>query len=305
MPNAWVEHVRKFARDNKLTYGCALSDVNIRKGYVPKGQKAKKKYDEEKKEEEQVKEQEKKKEEEKKQEQIKEIVINNKEDYEAKYENDKKHIINEYLGGYFVSTKKKLESNALKSALLELITSSQDYKSKSQSARTKIRNQVMLSKNDIEMVEIINKYLNYANTPVKVYYQDKDKFFKEFGINVKKSDLNLLSRKREEEKVEDKVEEKKEGYTLYRIYYNGSKGQTRKKSYFVENVRPGLEFNNRKVYDTGLETDEYVYQFDPLDPNMPTGKRVNYKSLLGTLEQNKTLASLVRSGNKEGQVASH
>jgi colicin import membrane protein len=40
MPNKWVEHVKKFARDNNLTYGCALSDPNLRKGYVPTGKKA-------------------------------------------------------------------------------------------------------------------------------------------------------------------------------------------------------------------------------------------------------------------------
>jgi hypothetical protein len=40
MPNKWVEHVRKFAKDNNLSYGCALSDPNIRKGYEPTGKKA-------------------------------------------------------------------------------------------------------------------------------------------------------------------------------------------------------------------------------------------------------------------------
>lgn len=48
MSNRWVEHVRKFARDNDLSYGCALSDPNLRKGYVPSGKKAKaKRADEE------------------------------------------------------------------------------------------------------------------------------------------------------------------------------------------------------------------------------------------------------------------
>ena len=47
MPNKWVEHVRKFAKDNNLSYGCALSDPNLRKGYVPTGKKAKAKYDDE------------------------------------------------------------------------------------------------------------------------------------------------------------------------------------------------------------------------------------------------------------------
>jgi len=56
MPNAWVEHVRKFAREKGLSYGCALSDPNLKKGYVPIGKKTKKKYDEEKKQEESAKE---------------------------------------------------------------------------------------------------------------------------------------------------------------------------------------------------------------------------------------------------------
>ena len=47
MPNKWVEHVRNFAKDNNLSYGCALSDPNLRKGYVPTGKKAKAKYDDE------------------------------------------------------------------------------------------------------------------------------------------------------------------------------------------------------------------------------------------------------------------
>ena len=47
MPNKWVEHVRTFAKDNNLSYGCALSDPNLRKGYVPTGKKAKAKYDDE------------------------------------------------------------------------------------------------------------------------------------------------------------------------------------------------------------------------------------------------------------------
>ena len=40
MTNRWVEYVKKFARDNNLSYGCALSDPNLRKGYVPIGKKA-------------------------------------------------------------------------------------------------------------------------------------------------------------------------------------------------------------------------------------------------------------------------
>lgn len=32
--NPWVEHVRRFARENNMTYGCALSDARIKDGYV-------------------------------------------------------------------------------------------------------------------------------------------------------------------------------------------------------------------------------------------------------------------------------
>ena len=35
MPNRWVEHVRAFAAKNKLSYMCAMSDPNIKKGYLP------------------------------------------------------------------------------------------------------------------------------------------------------------------------------------------------------------------------------------------------------------------------------
>jgi hypothetical protein len=39
MANAWVEHVRKFAAKNGLTYAAALSDPKIKEGYVSVGQK--------------------------------------------------------------------------------------------------------------------------------------------------------------------------------------------------------------------------------------------------------------------------
>lgn len=32
--NPWVHHVRLFAEKKKVTYGCALSDPNVKKGYV-------------------------------------------------------------------------------------------------------------------------------------------------------------------------------------------------------------------------------------------------------------------------------
>jgi hypothetical protein len=39
--SAWVEHIKKYAKDNGITYGCALSDPNAKKGYVPVGKKKK------------------------------------------------------------------------------------------------------------------------------------------------------------------------------------------------------------------------------------------------------------------------
>ena len=40
MTNRWIEYVKNFAKDNNLSYGCALTDPNLRKGYVPTGNKA-------------------------------------------------------------------------------------------------------------------------------------------------------------------------------------------------------------------------------------------------------------------------
>jgi hypothetical protein len=50
MTNRWIEYVKKFAKDNDLSYGCALSDPNLRRGYVPTGKKAKAKRDDEERE---------------------------------------------------------------------------------------------------------------------------------------------------------------------------------------------------------------------------------------------------------------
>jgi hypothetical protein len=42
MPSRWIEHVKEFAKKNKMSYGCALSDPNLKKGYVPTGDKKRK-----------------------------------------------------------------------------------------------------------------------------------------------------------------------------------------------------------------------------------------------------------------------
>jgi hypothetical protein len=40
--NRWVAHIKKFAKDNNLSYGCAMTDPNIRNGYIPAPKKGKK-----------------------------------------------------------------------------------------------------------------------------------------------------------------------------------------------------------------------------------------------------------------------
>jgi hypothetical protein len=42
MPSRWIEHVKEFAKKNNMSYGCALSDPNLKKGYVPTGDKKRK-----------------------------------------------------------------------------------------------------------------------------------------------------------------------------------------------------------------------------------------------------------------------
>ena len=34
MPNAWIEHIKKYAKDNNLSYGCALSSPGCQNTYV-------------------------------------------------------------------------------------------------------------------------------------------------------------------------------------------------------------------------------------------------------------------------------
>ena len=35
MPNKWIEHVKKFAKENGLSYGCAMSKPNLKDDYKP------------------------------------------------------------------------------------------------------------------------------------------------------------------------------------------------------------------------------------------------------------------------------
>jgi len=41
MVNAWVDHIRAFAKKNKIAYGCALSNPDCRASYKPKKPSAK------------------------------------------------------------------------------------------------------------------------------------------------------------------------------------------------------------------------------------------------------------------------
>ena len=36
MSNEWIEHVKKNARENNMTYGCAISDPRCKASYKPK-----------------------------------------------------------------------------------------------------------------------------------------------------------------------------------------------------------------------------------------------------------------------------
>ena len=35
MSNKWIEHVKKFAKDNGVSYGCAMSNPRLKDGYTP------------------------------------------------------------------------------------------------------------------------------------------------------------------------------------------------------------------------------------------------------------------------------
>lgn len=41
MPNAWIEHVRKYARDNNISYGCAVSNPECKASYAKASPKPK------------------------------------------------------------------------------------------------------------------------------------------------------------------------------------------------------------------------------------------------------------------------
>ena len=42
MPNPWIEHVKEFAKKNNKSYACALTDPDLKKGYIPTGDKKRK-----------------------------------------------------------------------------------------------------------------------------------------------------------------------------------------------------------------------------------------------------------------------
>jgi len=42
MVNRWIEHVKEFAKKKGIAYGCAISDPDVKKGYIPTGDKRRK-----------------------------------------------------------------------------------------------------------------------------------------------------------------------------------------------------------------------------------------------------------------------
>lgn len=42
MPNRWIEHVKQFAKDKNISYACAMTDPDLKKGYVATGDKKRK-----------------------------------------------------------------------------------------------------------------------------------------------------------------------------------------------------------------------------------------------------------------------
>jgi chemotaxis protein histidine kinase CheA len=42
MPNRWIEHVKEFAKKNKMSYMSAMTDPDIKKGYIPTERKKQK-----------------------------------------------------------------------------------------------------------------------------------------------------------------------------------------------------------------------------------------------------------------------
>jgi glutamyl/glutaminyl-tRNA synthetase len=48
MPNKWILHVQNYAKQNNLTYACALSQPNIKDGYEKVIKKSRKQINEEK-----------------------------------------------------------------------------------------------------------------------------------------------------------------------------------------------------------------------------------------------------------------
>lgn len=42
MPNRWIEHVKQFAQEKNISYACAMTDPDLKKGYVATGDKKRK-----------------------------------------------------------------------------------------------------------------------------------------------------------------------------------------------------------------------------------------------------------------------
>ena len=178
MPNRWVEHVRKFAKDNNISYGCAMSNPKISDGYIPapkKGKKGTKAVDFEKLEEAFPSTEPK----------PKNVVIQARPvpaPAKAQLDDDRGYILDEGTNSDFnrywiIASPTQLGNQVVKEAFFRIIT---DYKDnfKTKSAKTKIYNQIQKA-DTREMAGLIKQYFN-PNSPKRIDFPTKKRFLKDF-----------------------------------------------------------------------------------------------------------------------------
>ena len=178
MPNRWVEHIRKFAKDNNMTYSCALSDPKIRDGYIPapkKGKKGTKAVDFEKLEQAFPSTEPK----------PKNVVIQARPvpaPAKAQLDEERGYILDEGTNSDFnrywiIASPTQLGNQVVKETFFRIIT---DYKDnfKSKVAKTKLYNLIQKA-NTGEMAGLIKKYFN-PNSPKRIDYFAQQRFLKDF-----------------------------------------------------------------------------------------------------------------------------
>ena len=178
MPNRWVEHIRKFAKDNNMTYSCALSDPKIRDGYIPapkKGKKGTKAVDFEKLEQAFPSTEPK----------PKNVVIQARPvpaPAKAQLDEERGYILKEGTNSDFnrywiIASPTQLGNQVVKETFFRIIT---DYKDnfKSKVAKTKLYNLIQKA-NTGEMAGLIKKYFN-PNSPKRIDYFAQQRFLKDF-----------------------------------------------------------------------------------------------------------------------------